>query len=671
MERFDNTLPVSQEDAIDLRHYWRVLMRFKWGILGLAIAVTLASVFLVSAMRPVYIASTTLMIEQKQGKTLTSLEDVYGSDVTGREYLQTQFEILKSRELSARVVKELNLQDHPDYVVQVQSSDNQEQAWWHVINWQKYLPMGHEKNPIVTEEEQFNKLVEMFMYNVAIEPVRQTQLVKITFQSYDRKLTAQVTNAMAKAYINSQMEAKVTLTQNAADWLSTRLGALKANLEISEKKLQEYREQNNLVEGGVKTSVLGLSAEQLTLISQKVVQAQFKVAEIGQRYGEKHPALVQARLELSEAEKALAEAKVASLELSKKEFKFQELQREVQTNRNLYDTFFTRIKQANDSLELETANARVIDSAVVPSLPFKPKKSLLIVLSLVISLVLGAVLAFLLDYLDSTFKGVEDVEDKLGLSVLGMVPVVKQKRKELSSILFLDDKQKSYAEAMRTVRTSVVLSGIDKPHKTVLLTSSVPSEGKSTSAINLAVALGQMERVLLIDADMRKPTIAKVLNLPPNTPGLSNLVANTADKEDCILHMEDANIDVLTAGLIPPNPSELLSSQKFADLLHKFAEEYDRVIIDSPPTLLVSDALLISKVVDAVVYVIRSDVTSHNTARTGVYRLAAVKAPVIGVVLNKVNMKKAAQYYGAYSAYYAYGYGSYVYGEENQKKKST
>jgi succinoglycan biosynthesis transport protein ExoP len=347
---------------------------------------------------------------------------------------------------------------------------------------------------------------------------------------------------------------------------------------------------------------------------------------------------------------------------------FKSLQREVQTNRNLYDTFFTRIKQANDSLELQTANARIVDSAVTPSSPFKPRKALLVSLALVLSLMFGALLAFMLDYLDSTFKGAEDVEDKLGVSMLGMVPLVKQKKKEAAGLLFLDDNQKNYAEAMRTVRTSVVLSGIDKPHRTIMVTSSVPSEGKSTSAINLAVAIGQMERVLLIDADMRKPTIAKVLNLPPNSPGLSNLVAGTATLDDCILHMEDANIDVLTSGLIPPNPSELLSSHKFAELLRKFAQEYDRVIIDSPPTLLVSDALLMSKVVDAVVYVIRSDITTHQTVRTGVNRLLAVKAPIIGVILNKVNMKKAAQYYGAYSSYYAYG--GYVYGHDAKKKAS-
>ena len=668
MERFDNNLSNSQEDAIDLRHYWHVISRFKWGIIGLAVAVTLAAVFFVSAMRPVYTASATLMIEQKQGKTLTSLDDVYGSDVTGKEYLQTQFEILKSRELASRVVRELNIAEHPDYLAKVIV---EEKSWWQKIDWKQYLPAGHEQNPLPTEEEKFTKLVDGFMTHVAIEPVRQTQLVKIKFESYDRQLTAAVANAMAKAYINSQMEARVALTQNAADWLTNRLGTLKTNVEISEKKLQDYREANNLVSssissGGDKSSVSSLSAEQLTQINQRVVAGQFKLAEISRRYGAKHPSLIQAEMELNEAQRALIEAKETSIELSRKEFRFKELEREVQTNRNLYDTFFTRIKQANDSLELDTANARVIDPAVVPSLPFKPRKSLLVALALVMSLVFGAVLAFFLDYLDSTFKGAEDIEDKLGLSMLGMVPLVKKKKKDDSPIYFLDSNQNGYAEAMRTVRTSVVLSGIDKPHKVIMLTSSVPSEGKSTSAINLAVALGQMDKVLLIDGDMRKPTIAKVLNLPPNSPGLSNVVAATSTLDDCILHMEDANIDVLTAGLVPPNPLELLSSQKFAELIRSLSEKYDRIIIDSPPTLLVSDSLIMSKVSHAVLYVIRSDITAYNTARTGVNRLLAAKAPVIGVILNKVNMKKAARYYGTYSGYYAYG--DYVYGHAKNKK---
>lgn len=663
MEMLDKSLSSPQEDDIDLRYYWNVIARFKWGILGLSLAITLATVFVVSAMRPVYVATTTLMIEQKQGKTLTSLDDVYGADANTKEYLQTQFEILKSRELATRVVTELNIANHPDYLPELEA----DKPWWHQIDWRQYLPSGHQQNPLPTEEEKKIALVDEFMSHLSIEPVRQTQLVKISFESYDRKLTAIVTNAMAKAYINSQMEARVALTQQAADWLSSRLGDLKTNVESAEKALQAYRESNDLVDSGDKVGgVLGLTVSQLASINQRVVDAQFKVSEISQRYGAKHPALVQAQLELDEAKKSLEQAKTASIELSRKEFKFQELQRAVETNRNLYDTFFARIKQANDSLELDTANARVVDSAVVPSIPSKPRKSLIVALALVLSVILGAVLAFALDFLDTTFKGAEDVEDKLGVSMLGMVPLISGKKKEASTIYFLDRKQSGYAEAMRTVRTSVVLSGIDKPHKIVLVTSSVPSEGKSTSAINLAVALAQMEKVLLIDGDMRKPTIAKVLGLPPNSPGLSNVVAATSQLEDCILHVEEANIDVLTAGLVPPNPLELLSSQKFIDLIHKLSESYDRIVIDSPPTLLVSDSLVMSKAVDAVLYVIRSDTTAQHAARTGVNRLLAAKAPVLGVILNKVNMKRAAQYYGAYASYYKYG--EYVYGNNTKKK---
>lgn len=167
MERFDNSLSVQQDDTIDLRHYWRVLMRFKWGIIGLAIAVTLAAVFIVSAMRPVYKASVTLMIEQKQGKTLASVDDVYGADITGKEYLQTQFEILKSRELASRVVQELNIAEHPDYIAQTES-EMEEKTWWQAIDWKQYLPAGHEQNPIPTEDEKFIKLVDKYMTHLSI-----------------------------------------------------------------------------------------------------------------------------------------------------------------------------------------------------------------------------------------------------------------------------------------------------------------------------------------------------------------------------------------------------------------------------------------------------------------------------------------------------------------------
>lgn len=650
----------QDDDQLDLKKYWGVIARYKWGILGLVFALTLAAVFVVFSLQPVYRASVTLLIEQKQNKVVGDIGDWSGSEIATKEYLQTQFEVLKSRDLAARVVRELDIEHHPEYAVVPA-----EKSWLsEYLDWRSLLPQGHKQNPLPSEEDKFNRLVDRFMENLSVDPIRNTQLVKIGFESKDPKLTAVVANAMAKGYITGQMEVRVSLTEQAAEWLTSRLGVLRANLEASAKRLQDYREANNLIETGQNGGVFAIAAGQIETINKRLVDAQFKATEISKRYGVKHPVYIQASMEVAEAERALTEAKSSAMDVAKKQFRLQEMQREVETNRALYDAFFQRIKEANESLQLETSNARVVDKAITPVIPVKPRKSLIIMVVLILSTVLAVSLAFLLDYLDATLKSPEDVEQKLGISMLGMVPFVverKDKKSKKHAVLFMDPKEHGYAEAIRTVRTSVVLSGIDKPHRIILLTSSVPSEGKTTTSLNLAVSLGQMEKVLLIDADMRRPSIGKTLGIPTNSPGLANVVAGTADLEDCVLHLEDENIDVLTAGLIPPNPLELLSSHRFEEIVRGLLSKYDRIVIDSPPTLLVSDSLVLSKVVDAVLYVVRSDTTNHGTARGGISRLRAANAPLIGVVLNKVNMRRAAKYYGAYSGYYNYGYHAYGY----------
>lgn len=643
----------DQEIEIDLRQYWRIVMRYKWGILGLAFAITILSLLIVFSIQPIYRGTTTLLIEQKQAKVVT-IQEVYDMDSSNKEYLQTQFEILKSRELATRVVTALNLQTHPDFLPKDDDGFS--------INWRDWIPAGHAENPLPTEEEKLAQVVDLFMTKLFIEPVRNTQLVNISFESPDPRLAAKVSNAMAKAYIDSQMEAKVAMTEQAASWLTERLGSLKITLEKSEQNLQAYREKNDLVDAGTQDSgvsggVLALSAKQLQDITERVIAAQFKLSEIAQRYGPKHPEYMQAQLDLSEAEQALKIARQNALQVSRKQFGLQELMREADTNRNLYDTFFKRIKEANETRQLETPNARVIDPAVVPRIPVKPRKGLTVALAFVLSLMLGVMLAFLLDYLDSTFKGPEDVETRLGVSMLGLLPIVSVKHAPLpGKPLFLEPNQQGFAEAVRTVRTGVVLSGLDTDHQVVVVTSSVPGEGKTTNSISLALAMGQMEKVLLIDADMRRPTVAKVMGIPGSSPGLSNLVAGSAELEQCIHYFKDGNIDILPAGLIPPNPLELLSSRRFREVLQQLAEKYDRVIIDSAPTLAVSDALVLSTLASAVIYVVKSDSTAFHSARTGIQRLQRVNAPLIGVVLNQVNLTKANKYGGYYGYYDYYGY---------------
>lgn len=652
----------NEDDQLDLKKYWSIIARYKWGILGLVIALTMAAVFVVFSLQPVYKATVTLLIEQKQNKVVGDIGDWSGTDIASKEYLQTQFEIIKSRDLAERIVRELNLAAHPEFM-----ADPAEEKSWiaEYLDWRSLLPEGHKQNPIPTDEEVFNRLVDRFMLKLTVNPVRNTQLVKISFEARDPKLTALVTNAMAKGYITGQMEVRVHLTEQAAEWLTSRLGVLKANLEAAAKRLQDYRETNSLIETGQNGGVFAIAAGQIDDINKRLVEGQFKATEISKRYGVKHPLYIQAYMEVAEAERALADAKNSAMDVGKKQFRLQELQREVETNRALYDAFFQRIKEANESLQLETSNARVVDKAITPAVPVKPRKGMIVGIVFILSAILAVGLAFLLDYLDATLKSPEDVEQKLGISMLGMVPFVNKRKGSKTAksqgVLFLDPKEHGYAEAIRTVRTSVVLSGIDKPHRIILLTSSVPSEGKTTTSLNLAVSLAQMEKVLLIDADMRRPSIGKTLGIPTNSPGLANVVSGTAELEDCLMHLEDENIDVLTAGLIPPNPLELLSSHRFQEVVRGLLSKYDRIVIDSPPTLLVSDSLVLSKVVDAVLYVVRSDTTNHGTARGGISRLRSANAPLIGVVLNKVNMKRAAKYYGAYSGYYNYGYHAYGY----------
>ena len=414
-------------------------------------------------------------------------------------------------------------------------------------------------------------------------------------------------------------------------------------------------------------------------------KAKAKVEELSRRYGTRHPAMEGARSELNAASASLrgqVEQIVAGIErsyqlavanenslraslnankaeiqqISAKEFRLRELQREVEANRTLYDTFMTRLKETSATSDLDSANARVVDPAVVPSEPIKPKKALIVLIAGILALFGGVGLTLLLDALNNTFKSTEEVENKLNVPVLGILPMLKKttERPQLAR-MFIEDKEKSFCESIRTIRTGVVLAAMDRTQKVTVITSSIPGEGKSTVSVNLAFALGQVEKVLLIDADLRRPTLAKSFEFPVGTPGLANLIAGTAKMEDCIKNVN--GIDMMSAGTVPPNPLELLSSPRFTKALELLKTQYDHIIIDSPPTQAVSDAVVLSTHASALIYVIKSDSTAVPLAEKGVGQLLQSNAPVTGVVLNQVDIKKAQRYgysYGGYYDYYGY-----------------
>jgi len=413
-----------------------------------------------------------------------------------------------------------------------------------------------------------------------------------------------------------------------------------------------------------------------------------KVAELTKRYGAQHPTMIAAKAELKAAqdntikqinqviesfskEYQVANANVVALQkrmkqlenqvqdITQKEYQLRVLQRDVETNRQLYDMFLARFKETDVSQTQQSSVGRVVDPAVVPIYPSKPRKNMIIALALMVGFVLLVMLAFLLDYLDNTLKGGEDVEQKMGLPLLGILPKVKVSKKETFKLahLLLREGKSQFAEAIRTIRTGIMLSKIDNPHKVLLVTSSVPSEGKTTFAINQAFALGQMNKVLLIDADMRHPSVGRAFGLTQESPGLSELITGTKEMSDCIHTMEETPIDLIPSGAnLPPNPLELLASQHFKDILTKLDQSYEYIVIDTAPTV-VSDPQVLSSYANGVVYIIKADSTPYQLAQDGIKSLQQVGASVLGVVLNQLDVTKSSTYYGKYGYYHKKYYG--------------
>jgi succinoglycan biosynthesis transport protein ExoP len=420
-------------------------------------------------------------------------------------------------------------------------------------------------------------------------------------------------------------------------------------------------------------------------MKEQEAEADRKLSDAAKRYGPEHPRMIQARAELEAAkestrkqveivvaglakefeaaraneaavERALAQSKTDIQGINRKEFQLGVLEREVQQNRNLYDMFVGRLKETSAAGNLQSTIARVVDPATVPSTAFAPNKGQIVGVAAVVTLILAAMLALLLDRLANTLNSTGDVEHRLGVPALGILQKIKgfPKKGFVSELAFFNDTQSTFAEAVRTVRTSVLMSALDDPHKIVVITSSVPEEGKTTLSFNLACALGQVKKVLLVDGDLRRPKIGKLVARDSRAPGLADLVAGQAQVSQCVFFDERGGIHILPAGTVPPNPLELLSSKRFQDVITKLKEAFDIVLIDSAPLQLVSDAQVLSQFASSVIYVVKADATPYQVAQNGIKKLRRVDASILGVVLNQLDLEKAEKYYGEYSGYKSY-----------------
>ncbi len=739
--------PIEEEDegraeeSFDLLEYWRIIAKRKWSIVGLALAITLLAALVGYSIRPIYRATATLLVEAQKNRVV-AIEEVYPGVTGSREYFQTQAEILKSRELAAKVVQKLNLTKNPEFDPRQQEPPTWRRWLDNVSPNFAALGAGSGEDKAMSEEAIYRQVVNGFQSRITVEPVRLSQLIRVNFQSFDPKLAAQMANAVAETFIEADLESRYQMTQKASDWISERLRGLRQKVDASEKALQQYREKEHIVDAkGLAQSGATRQLEDLTrtlgdarqrrveaenkynqirgmhgpasnyesvpavmgnqLVGQMRVleaEAERRVSEMSNRYGKEHPRMIQAQADLRAAhentrraietvvasitkEFEVARANEASVErnlsrskgeiqdINRKEFQLGILERDVAANKQLYDMFLGRYKETNAAGDLQSTVARVIDPAIPPSSPYRPDKRQIVTIALVLGLFVGVMLALLLERLDSTVKTSADVESKLGLPVLASLPIVSERGIKTERIVE-QNPQAMFSEGIRTARTGILLSAIDEPHRAVVVTSSVPGEGKTTFATNLALAFSQTKRVVLVDADMRRPSIGKLFGREANAPGLSTLVSGNTPPTECIFKVDGSELYVIPSGTIPPNPLELLLSKRFEDTLNKLQEMFEIVIIDSPPVQLVSDALVIARHCTGLVYIVKADDTPYQLARNGVRRLKRAHSNIIGVALNKLDFERADKYYGEYTGYSKYGYKRY-YGAYGGKKRKA
>jgi len=566
-----------------------------------------------------------------------------------------------------------------------------------------------------------NQQADAFLGRVQVAPVRGSRLVDVYFVSADPQFAARAVNVLAEEYVNQNLEFRLQNTDKTLDWLTEEVAKQQSVVQTSERMLAEYRENKNALSLEDRQNIIvsrlnqvndAASRARMTRIQKEalynqvaaandreslstiasnpfVQQLKTRVSELQReklrledRYGEKHPdvqrvngqiadaqrqldlevdrsvAAIKADYQASVAEEKqlgrdLETQKAQATDLNRKSIDYSVLQREAESNRQVYESLLQREKEMRVVSNSRANNVRLLDRAEIPGSPFTPNTRRAWIMALLFGLGIGIAAAFAIDYLDDTVKTPEDVTWRLHLDFLGLVPKVHGERHPLLSGPVPHD----FGEAFRALRTALVASSGTDATRLIAVTSTQPLEGKTTTAVNIALALAiGGARVLLLDADMRRPSLHKAMRLP-NDRGLAELLGGTAKMREVVQRCGDPNLLVISAGHTPSNPSELLGSDRMRAFLHQLTTgPFDWIIIDTPPVLAVTDAVVLAPLVHGVSFVIGAEMTRWRLAERAIETLQAGHPRAIAAILNRVDFDRNRYYY---SRYYGHQYKSY------------
>jgi len=712
--------PEGAEGYSYIRAYWLILLKRRWTVLTVMVALTTVVAIVSFKTQPTYQATARVEVEPDTPEIMT-LQDIYRGEpgYSDETFLQTQVNVLKSENLAWRTVQQLGLAEKAEFAE----------------------PIGGAHAPAVSPSAEQNGLIQAFRGHLRVALMRDSRMVEVTFESTDPQLAARAANALVNNYTEYNFHQKYDATRAASGLMEQQLDELKAKVEKSQQAMLDYERKNLIVDIGDKQSVVdqrlsGLSND-LTAAQADRMQKQSlyelvssnnsEAALIAQdgllqsldekyaslreeyvdgvgQYGPNFPKVKRIQDQMDEVQSlmererkrlvtrvhedflaaqgrerllaaAVAQEKEEVGKLNQLSIEHNLLKHEFETNQQLYSGLLQHLKDATVAAGLRATNIHMVDSALVPTAPVAPRVTYNIAVSILAGLVLGITLAFLAESMDTSIKSAEDLERIIGVPALAVVPLARSSwltrgkdkaLREQSSVesIVLKHPTSSLAESYHILRTAILLSTAPRPPQAMLVTSTQPGEGKTCTALNLAMGLAQRGvPVVLVDADMRRPGIARALSISTNGAGLSTILSGAHTLDESLRQFEPVpNLWVLGAGPEAPNPADLLSSPSMQKILQELRGRFTHVVLDSAPLLLVTDATILSGMVDGVILVVESGVM----ARRGLVRahkiLESAGGRVLGGVLNKWDARSEGYYayYGSYyRGYYRAYYGNY------------
>jgi polysaccharide biosynthesis transport protein len=705
------TEPMLDSQGFDFYKYLRIAIKYRWLIVYITLSALILAAVITFLTTPIYRSTSSLQID-REAMNVTGNDGLQPQEInSGQEFYQTQYELLASRSLAERVVSTLNLVNEPGF-----SSEAAPSLFSTVKAMIIGTTTAVDAPPSL--EDQTDQVVSRLARALFVAPVRGSRVVKVSIDHQDPILAQKVANGYAEVFIADNLDRRYDASSYARKFLEERIQQLKVRLEDSEKQLVKYADDQGLINLDDNKTLAGTDLEainvklseaknerlKLEMLSQQAqqtnglglqqildsdaIKANRKLrTELSAEYQQKlgiykpaFPVMIQLRNQIKEldrqvenevqsikdsiqsqyeAAKGQEEDLLTQLEQTKTEvvdqrgrsIQYNILKREVDTNRTLYDGLLQRYKEIGVSGAVGTNNISIVDRATLPMAPRSPNLTRNLLLALFAGLLFGVLSALGLDYLDDTFKQPEDIEQQLGLTVIGIVPKPKPGI-TIDEEMF--DPRSSVSEAIRSLRTGLQFATSEGLPRTMVVTSSKPSEGKTTTTIALAKSLADVGmNVLLIDGDLRNASIHKRVRCG-NEVGLSNYLTGSKLPEEVVQDIGINRLVVMTSGPLPPNPAELLAGPKMLSLLTLGAASFDIVLIDGPPVMGLADAPLLASIAQSTMLVVAANETRKSVVKVAVKRLRYAKSNIIGALLSKFDASQTGYGYG-------YGYGDYEY----------